>query len=337
MNSIQNSQNTLEKMQKKTEDSDTYLHTVSLVFPIFNEEKNIPILYEQVTDLLNQESSYMYEFIFVDDGSKDRSWQIITELAHLDERVKGVKLSRNFGHQTALMAGYHAARGAAIISMDADLEHPPHMISAMIEQWKCGYKIVYVQREQRNDAWLKRIAANWYYRFLCTISDISIPAQVADFRLIDRCVLNVIAQSKNSSLYLRGAVAWTGFSHTILKTEYGTRTHGHSGYTWKKMFLLACNGITGFSLFPLKIAAFMGVFVIASGSAMFAYITIDALYFQVHYPLFKWLVTIIYIFMGIHFLLLWVLGEYIGRMYEQEQNRPLYVVEEMRNIEKEQS
>lgn len=303
--------------------------TISVVVPVFNEEKNIPLLYDAVTDILH---NYDYELIFVDDGSSDQSWRVLQTYAAYDERIKILKLSRNFGHQAALMAGYDHACGDAIISMDADLQDPPALIADMIHAWKQGSAIVYARRKNRDDGFLKKLTASWYYWLLNQVSDVNIPRNVGDFRLIDKQVLRVLLQSKEKASYWRGMVAWTGFSHTFIDFERPNRHAGVTGYTWKKMFKLAFDGITGFSLFPLKIAAFVGVFVIISGCAMFAYITIDALFFKIHYPLFKWLVTIIYIFLGVNFLLLWLLGEYIGRIYEQERGRPLYIVVEKKNV-----
>jgi dolichol-phosphate mannosyltransferase len=159
------------------------------------------------------------------------------------------------------------------------------------------------------------------------------PRNVADFRLIDKKVLKTIQRSKEHSRYLRGMIAWTGFKHSFVDFKCQDRYYGTSGYTWKKMFRLAFDGITGFSSFPLKIAAFMGIYIIGTGSSMFLYITYDALVQHVRYPLFKWLVTINYIFMGVQFLLMWLLGEYIGRIYDQLRDRPLYIVSQDINME----
>lgn len=301
---------------------------ISIVLPVYNEEKNLPTMYAQLSKIIDDVPQYHFEVIFVNDGSKDGSWNYIKQLNKIDKRIKGISFSRNFGHQLALSAGYDRALGDAIITLDADLQHPLQLIPQMIARWQQGFSIVYVRNVKRTDSFLKKITAQWYYRLLEQISYIQILHNVQDFRLIDKKVLTVIRSSKEQTPYLRGMVAWTGFSYTIIDGEYADRSAGSSGYSWRRMLKLAFDGVTGFSLFPLKIACYVGIFVVMTGMMMFAYITIDALLYRVHYPLFKWLVTIIYIFIGVLFILLWFLGEYIGRMYELLLNRPRYVIAE---------
>lgn len=309
---------------------------ISIIIPIYNEEENIPTLYKElssIADLICMK--YDFEFIFINDGSRDASWVILNQIASRNIRVKALKFSRNFGHQMALTAGYDIARGDAIITMDADMQDPPKLILEMIHKWEEGAKIVYARRIDRKDTFLKKLTAKLYYKFLDLISDVKIPRNVGDFRLIDQKVLKSLNQCREKARYFRGMVAWTGFPHSFIDFARPNRTAGATGYTWKKMFRLAFDGMTSFSMFPLKLAAYVGLFVIATGIAMFLYISFDALINQTNYPLFKWLVTVIYIFMGIQFILLWFLGEYIGRIHDQQKERPLYIVEEKLNLESE--
>ncbi len=302
---------------------------ISLILPIFNEEENIPIVYRELSSIFNQlDAIYDFELIFINDGSRDQSWKKIKELSLKDARIKAIAFSRNFGHQMALTAGYDIAEGDAVITMDADMQDPPSLVLDMLHKWEEGFKIIYARRIGRKDSFLKRFTAKLYYRFLDLISDLKIPRNVGDFRLIDRKVLSTLNQCREKARYFRGMVAWTGFPHAFIDFARPNRSAGETGYTWKKMFKLAFDGVTSFSMFPLKLAAYIGLFVISTGSLMFLYITFDALINQVNYPLFKWLVTIIYIFMGVQFLLLWFLGEYIGRIHDQQKGRPLYVVAE---------
>lgn len=302
---------------------------LSLVIPVYNEEDNLPFLYQKLVNLADELfASYETEIILVNDGSKDNSWQIIKQLSIDDSRVRGISFSRNFGHQMALTAGYDRAQGDAIVALDADLQHPPELIKKMLIKWQLGFEIIYARRKGRNDGFLKKITAFFYYKLLSLVSDIEIPRNVGDFRLIDKRVLKEIKKCRESARYLRGMVAWTGFSHTFIDFEIPKRMYGIPGYTWAKSLKLAFDGLANFSLFPLRIAAFMGILVVGSGSLMFAYISFDYLIRGVPYPLFKWLVTVMYIFMGVQFLLMWLLGEYIGRMYEQQKQRPLYIVKE---------
>lgn len=307
---------------------------ISLVIPVYNEENNLIPLYAILNGVIQKNAdSFDYEIILVNDGSKDNSWNIIKKLAAVDPVIKAINFSRNFGHQIALTAGYDIATGDAIITMDADLQDPPQLLFSMIELWKKGNLIVYARRANRSDTFLKKYTALIYYKFLDYIADVKIPRNVGDFRLIDKKVLKVLKKCPEKSRYLRGMVAWTGFKHDFVDFNRSNRNTGSTGYTWNKMFKLAFDGVTAFSLFPLKIAAFVGLFVVATGMLMFSYITVDALIFGIDYPLFKWLVTIIYIFMGLQFILLWLVGEYIGRIHEQQKNRPLYLIDELTNFE----
>ncbi len=303
---------------------------VSFIVPIYNEEENLPVLYEKLRAICDHFSQkYTFEILLVDDGSVDSSWQIIKELAECDSRVRGLSFSRNFGFQMALTAAYDYVRGDAIIGLDADLQDPPELVYEMIEKWEQGFSIVYARRSSRNDGFFKDFTASLYYKLLHYVADVPIPQNVGDFRLIDKRVLQEIKRCRERARYLRGIVAWTGFKHTYVEFKRPERVAGVSGYSWLKLFKLAFDGVTAFSLFPLRIAAFVGVFVIFTGSLMFMYIACDAFLRGARYPLFKWLVTITYIFMGVQFLLMWLIGEYIGRIYEQQKNRPLYIIEKM--------
>ncbi len=300
---------------------------ISIIIPVYNEASNITVLYDRLVAIAQKLPSYIFEFICVNDGSFDNSWQLIENLSLQDSRVKGISFSRNFGYQMALTAGHDHATGDAIITIDADLQDPPELIIAMVKKWEEGFFIVYARRLSRNDGFLKDITASLYYKLLTAVSDVPIPENVGDFRLIDREVLKQINNCRERFRYWRGMVAWTGFTHTFVYFTRPERVSGQTGYTWLKLLKLAFDGITSFSMFPLKIAAYIGFFVIITGSCMFFYISCDVFLWGARYPLFKWLVTIIYIFMGIQFLLMWLLGEYIGRMHDQQKQRPLYIVQ----------
>jgi dolichol-phosphate mannosyltransferase len=306
---------------------------ISIILPIFNEAETIDVLYDRLCGVIDSLSATNnFEIIMINDGSVDDSWKKISQLAHLDTRIKGISFSRNFGHQIAISAGYDYAQGDAIITMDADLQHPPQLIPVLIESWRNGAAIVYVRNREQVNGFFKKFTSAAYYKLLDRIVSIKIPSHVQDFRLIDKKVAKIICQSRERSPYLRGMVAWTGFPAAYIDAAYDKRFNGKSGYSLSKMFKLAFDGMTGFSLFPLKIAAYIGSFVIFTGCAMFTYITVDAFFYRVYYPLFKWLVTMIYIFIGVLFILIWFLGEYIGRIYNQLQARPLYVVAEQLNF-----
>ena len=302
---------------------------ISMVIPVYNEQEILFELYNQLEKITKKiEIEYRWEIIFVNDGSKDDSWNIIRGLTKRDSRIKGISFSRNFGHQMALAAGYNTAQGDAIVTLDADLQDPPRLILDMIKKWETGFCIVYARRTARNDGWLKDIVAHLYYKLLHAIAEITIPRNVGDFRLIDKKVLQAIGSSQEPTRYWRGLVAWTGFNYTFVDFDRQERLAGTPGYTWAKSLKLGFDGLTGFSFFPLELAAYIGAFVIITGIFMLSYITFDALFYETRYPLFKWLTTIIYIFTGVQFLLTWLVGEYIGRIYMQQKQRPLYIVEQ---------
>lgn len=266
--------------------------------------------------------------MFVNDGSRDNSWRLIQELSQKNQYVIGIKFSRNFGYQMALTAGHDCAQGDAVITIDADLQDPPELILDMIHKWEKGFLIIYAKRIARNDGFLKDTTAALYYKLLSLVSEVEIPRNVGDFRLIDKKVVHEIRKCKELSRYWRGLVAWTGFKSAIIEFKRPERIAGETGYTWKKLIKLAFDGLTSFSLFPLEIAAYVGLFVCSTGAFMFLYITWDFCIYGAYYPLFKWLSVIIYMAMGIQFLLLWFLGVYIGDIYFRQKNRPLYIVDE---------
>jgi dolichol-phosphate mannosyltransferase len=301
--------------------------TISIIIPVYNEERNIPLVYNALKDVFSS-SLFDYRIVFVNDGSKDQSWNIIKSLTEQSPCVEGVSFSRNFGYQMALAAGYDYAQADAVIVMDADLQHPPHIIPDMIKKWEEGYEIVYGRRSHREEGWLRKITGTLYYKLLKMVSEVKIPGDVSDFCLIDKKVHDVIKKCRDKEPYMRGTVAWTGFSYTFVDFVSVARVQGSSSYNWIKLIKLGFDGITTLSRFPLKIAAYIGSFVIVTGMLMFFYISFDSFCFHARYPLFKWLTVVLYIATGIQFLLMWLLGEYIGRIYTQLKERPLYVVNE---------
>ncbi len=302
---------------------------ISVVIPIYNEEENIPLIYRTLSEVFKRvRSRYDYQFLFVNDGSIDSSWQLIQSLAVQDTHVIGIKFSRNFGYQMALTAGHDAAHGDVVITIDADLQDPPELILDMIRQWENGFLIVYARRIARNDGFLKDTTAALYYKLLSLVAEVEIPRNVGDFRLLDKKVVTEIEKCKELSRYWRGLVAWTGFKSTFVEFKRPERIAGETGYTWKKLIKLAFDGLTSFSLFPLEIAAYVGTFVCGTGIFMFSYIVWDTCVRGAYYPLFKWLSVVIYMAMGIQFLLLWFIGIYVGNIYFRQKKRSLYIVDE---------
>jgi len=301
------------------------MEKISFVVPAYNEELNIPILYEKIVDEM-QKFHQNWEIIFINDGSKDKTLEILKDFSKKDQRIKWIDLSRNFGHQSALTAGLDAATGDAIISMDCDLQDPPEVIGQMIEQWRKGYKIVYARRKNRQDNFLKKYTAIWYYKILYRFSDIQIPRNVADFRLVDREVLEILKNMKEKARYLRGMVAWTGFSHTFVDFERPERLYGISGYSWKKSWHLAMDGIMNFSMLPVKMAFWLGIILNSSAVLIAFYMIFNTLFTEKAYLLSQWALLLVLFGVGIQFFMFWFLGEYISRIYDQSKDRPLYIV-----------
>lgn len=300
--------------------------TLSIIIPVYNEQENIIAVYTQVLTILQSlQARYEYEFIFVNDGSKDASWPMLVHIAQNDARVKALNFSRNFGHQAALTAGYAHAIGDGVITMDADLQDTPTLLIDMVNAWEKGAQIVYARRIDRKDTFLKKIMAQCYYIFLDTVSDVRIPRNVGDFRLLDRKVVHFINHMPERSRYLRGMVAWTGFSHAFIDFKRPDRAAGISGYTWKKMFKLGFDGFTGFSTMPLKIALFTGLVMMLVATIVFGYMLFNGK----SYDLVAWCMPIVMLFMGAQSISVWVLGEYVARVYEQQKGRPLYIVDQI--------
>lgn len=306
---------------------------ISIVVPAYREEKNIFLLYDEVSRVLAQKKdTYTYEIVFINDGSPDHTWEKIAELCAKYDWVKGINLSRNFGHQAALSAWLDVVEWDVIVSMDADMQDPPSLILDMITRWEKWYDVVYARRVNRNDNFVKKYTAIVYYKILSLVSDTQIPRNVGDFRLIDKKVLLVFRWLKEKDRYIRGMFAWLWFKTDFVDFNRPERIHGETGYTWKKMFKLASDGILNFSTFPLKIGAFIGIFMIVLSAFFFMYIVLDTLITGVYYPLYKWLSIAGFGVMGLQFIFLWILGEYIGRIYNETRERPLYIVSERINI-----
>ena len=308
---------------------------LSLVIPAYAEEVNIPLLYTQLATIIERlRGRYDTEICFVDDGSADGTWMAIESLAREDDRVIGVRLSRNFGHQAALTAGLERVSGDVIVSLDCDMQDPPALILDMLDTYESGADIVYARRRVRHDRLLKKYTALVYYRLLSLVSDIRIPRNVGDFRLMNRKALDALLRLREKDRYLRGMVGWIGFRTEYVDFDRPERLHGTTGYTWRKMFKLAADGILNFSLAPLKVGLILGVLMVAMSVVFFAYVTWDALFHDTAYPLYKWLTIVMFGFMGLQFIFMWIIAEYIGRIYNESRDRPLYIVdaEIQRNI-----
>ena len=307
--------------------------TISIVVPAYNEESNIAPFHEAITELFAEKlSDFTMELVFVNDGSSDGTLGVLREIAGKDAKVKVVSLTRNFGAQAAYTAGLGHASGAAIVTMDCDLQDPPSVVPEMIAKWREGSKVVYGRRTVRHDKPFKKITAKVYYKLLSRVSEIKIPQQVGDFRLIDRSVLRELLKLGEQARYLRGMVAWLGHEPSFVDFDRPERVAGETHYTLRKMLKLAMDGILNFSSMPLKLAMLMGVVSILLSLGFMSYMLYDHFVKGVTYRLFKWLTVALFGFMGAQFILIWILGEYIGRIYGDVRRRPIYIVDETVNV-----
>ncbi len=298
----------------------------SVVVPIWNEEAVIPELYRRVIETMDSTGA-SWELICINDGSHDRSLQMLIELRAQDERVKVIDFSKNFGHQIAITAGADYAEGDAVIVMDADLQDPPDVVLRMIEQWRAGYEVVYAVRAKREgETWFKLTTAKLFYRLMQRISDVNIPLDAGDFRLMDRRVVLAMRQLREKYRFMRGLSSWVGFKQIGVEYERAERYAGETKYPLRKMLRLALNAITSFSYLPLQLATYFGfalafvslvgivltIFLRLSGSSAFAGQATT-------------LVSVLFLG-GIQLIFLGIIGEYLGRIYDEVKARPLYIV-----------
>ncbi len=305
---------------------------VSVVIPVFNEEQNIAPLIDQVKAALD---TFSYELIFVDDGSTDNTAKVIKQHASSDKNIKLISFVRNFGHQTALTAGYVAAKGNCVISIDADLQDPPELINEMIEEWRKGFKIVYAKRTARDESLFKRFTADLFYKLINSLSDTPIPQEVGDFRLLDQEVVKLINSLPEKSRFLRGLVAWGGFPSTYVSFARKKRAAGNTHYTLSKMLNFALDGIVSFSTKPLKIASYIGFFASILGFVGIAYALYRRFFLPHEYWVTGWtaLFVAVVFFGGIQLLTIGIIGEYIGKIYREVQGRPTFLVKDKVNLE----
>ena len=302
--------------------------TYSIVAPIYNELENTPELYRRVTEVMDALGE-PWELVVVDDGSTDGSTEAICTLAREDERVRPVIFARNFGHQIAITAGWDYARGDAVVIIDADLQDPPEVIVEMAKKWKEGYEVVYAVRSEREGESLFKIwTASLFYRLIYRITDVKIPLDTGDFRLMDRKVVDVLKQMRERHRFPRGMSAWVGFRQIGVEYKRAARLAGQTKYPFRKMFRLALNAITSFSYFPLQVATFFGF--ASAGVAIIAIPVVVALRLAGSHFFEGQTTTLISVLFlgGVQLISLGILGEYVGRLYDEAKGRPLYIVRE---------
>ena len=307
---------------------------ISLVIPMYYEEQVAEECYKRVTNVLKNIEEYDYEIIFINDGSKDKTLEILEKIAKEDNKVKVISFSRNFGHQAAVTAGLKYTTGNAIIIMDADLQDPPELIPDMLNYWKNGYDVIYGKRKKREgESAFKLLTAKVFYETLNKLSDVEIPKDTGDFRLVDRKVVDVVNNLLEHNKFLRGLFSWVGFKQYAYEYERKERFAGKTKYPFKKMMKLAKDGIFGFSTKPLKIVGGLGIISVIISIAILIYAILSYTYSWNNLTSGWTSIMCTMTFLGgVILLSLWMIGEYIGRIYEETKQRPQYIIDKTINI-----
>ena len=303
--------------------------SISVAVPCYNEEEVIGETFKRLKVVLDK-TNIPYEIIFVDDGSKDSTWSLISSFSKNDKTVKAVKLARNHGHQFALTCALDQSKGEVVLIIDADLQDPPELLDEMIKKWQEGYYVIYGQRIARDGESLsKKFFAFAFYRVISKISKINIPQDTGDFRLIDRKALDVLLSMRETQRFIRGMVAWVGFPQTPLPYHRAERFAGTTKYPFKKSLLLAFDAITSFSYAPLRLATYLGMF-FSVISFLYFMVVIVLKFMGINFPGYTSLMGAILMLGGIQLIVLGIIGEYVGRIFEQGQKRPLYIIQDIK-------
>ncbi len=302
----------------------------SFIIPIYNEEETISEMYRRMRAVMERMDGDV-ELILINDGSRDRSLQLLRDLHNKDSRVCYLSLARNFGHQIAVTAGLNFARGQIVVILDADLQDPPELIPDMVEKWRQGYQVVYAQRTQRRkESWFKRFTAYTFYRLLKKLADVEIPTDTGDFCLLDRKVVEVLNAMPERNRYIRGLRSWIGFRQTAIRFEREARFAGEVKYTFRKSLALAINGLVSFSTLPLRVSTYVGLLA-AIASILMALLVLYWRIFVPNSPLtgFAMILMATFFLGAVQLVSIGILGEYIGRIYEEVKGRPLYTLGEV--------
>ena len=308
---------------------------ISIIIPAYNEEDSLPYLYERLTKLIDDIKNYEFEILFVNDGSKDKTLEIIKEYRKKDNRFAYVNLSRNFGKEIAMIAGLDYAKGDAVVFMDADLQDPPELLPELIKYWEEGYDDVYARRKTRDgETFLKKFTSKMYYRVLQKLTNIQIQKDTGDFRLLDRRCVNALKKLRESQRCSKSMFSWIGYKKKEVLFDIEPRVAGKTKWNYKKLIDLAIDGITSFTTSPLRLSTYLTIPTFITLAVYFIYVIVKSC--TIHEPIqaFQAIILINLFFFGIIILLIGIIGEYLGRIFNETKNRPLYFIDEY-NGEKE--
>ena len=306
---------------------------VSIIIPCHNEESNLTLLYKELSSFINSQPQYDWQILLIDDGSKDNTFEIMKQIREKDLRFCYIRLSRNFGKENAMLAGFDYTQGDCCIIMDADLQHPINVIPEMLYLWQKGYDDVYAKRKNRGkESWMRKNLSLSYYKLLQKMANVDILPNVGDFRLLDRKCIDSLKELRESQRYTKGLYCWIGYKKKEVEFEQGDRTQGVSSFNYRKLFNLAIKGITSYSIAPLRIATLLGITI-----SVFAFIYMCYIFFKtiilgepVHG--FPTLIIVILFLGGVQLLSLGIIGEYLGRIFLETKHRPVYLIYEKKGI-----
>lgn len=300
---------------------------ISVIVPCFNEEKSLPGFWQALSKEISLLDNYDWEILFIDDGSTDTTLDILKELRRNDNRVRWIQLSRNFGKEAAMLAGFDHAAGDAAVIMDADLQHPPSTLSRLLEEWRNGYDDVYARRRSRGrEGWLRRRLSLAYYRLLTHSTRLDVLPNVGDFRLLDRRCLNALKELRETERYTKGLYSWIGFKKKDVEFDQGDREAGKTSWNYWRLFKLAVTGITSYTTAPLRMATIMGLIVSFVAFAYMLFILIRTLIYGDVVRGFPTLIIVILFLGGIQLIALGIIGEYVARIFNETKNRPVYFI-----------
>lgn len=310
---------------------------ITIIVPSYNEEESIPYLYDRLNTMMNNLNNYAFEVLFVNDGSKDKTLELIKELRSKDERISYVNFSRNFGKETAMIAGLDYATGDCVIFIDADLQDPPELIPELIKYWEEGYDDVYARRNSRKgETFLKKFTSKMYYKVLQSLTRVEIQKDTGDFRLLDRRCVNALKKLRESQRCSKSMFSWIGYNKKEVRYDRDPRIAGKTKWNYKKLVDLAIDGITAFTTSPLRVSTFLSIPTFLAFLIYLIYVIVEAVKLSTGIQAIQVLILLILFFFGTMMLLIGIVGEYLGRIFNETKNRPLYFVDEY-NGEKEQN
>ena len=302
---------------------------ITILVPAYNEEEALPFLYERVSKIMDEMKNYEFELLFVNDGSKDNTLNEIKELRKKDKRISYVDFSRNFGKEIGMIAGLDYATGDCVIIMDADLQDPPELIPQMVELWEQGYDDVYAQRKSRaGETWLKKFTSKMYYKVLQSLTKVEIQKDTGDFRLLDRRCVNALKKMRETGRCSKSMFSWIGYNKKAILYDRDPRVAGKTKWNYKKLIDLAIDGITSFTTSPLRISTCLSISTFLALFIYFIYVIIKCIRLNIAIQAYQAIILLILFFSGVQIILIGIMGEYLGRIFNESKHRPLYLVNE---------